>query len=126
MDGATRYDNELKARFCNEPDTEPTTPERRYQAVGYDRNAAGAALADFEKLDPLDRFEPTPRCLKCRVIHDYNIVGEDLQVKAVANKSCQYRLYKIKAISGGSRQRCPGQPIDDNVASLELLASGVK
>lgn len=27
--------------------------------------------------------------MKCRVIHDYNIVGEDLQVKTVANKSCQ-------------------------------------
>jgi hypothetical protein len=34
-------------------------------------------------------FEPTPRCLKCRVIHDYEIVGEDLQVTATPNKSCQ-------------------------------------
>ncbi len=34
-------------------------------------------------------FEPTPRCLKCRVIHDYQIVGEDLQVTATPNKSCQ-------------------------------------
>lgn len=141
--GPKRYDHELKARFRNEPDTEPTTPERRYQAVGHDRNVSGAALADFEKLVktrlideyagrqpapvaagqvpvvlPLaDRkewapfsyvgqharsyfapivhasqgnwFEPTPRCMKCRVIHDYNIVGEDLLVKAVANRSCQ-------------------------------------
>lgn len=143
IQGTDRYDNELKARFRNEPDTDPTTPERRYQAVGYARNVAGAALADFEKLVktrlideyagrqsapvaagqvpvvlPLaDRkewapfsyvgqharsyfapivhanqrnwFEPTPRCMKCRVIHDYNIVGDDLQVKTVANKSCQ-------------------------------------
>lgn len=143
IQGANRYDNELKARFRNEPDTDPTTPERRYQAVGYARNAAGAALANFERLvktrlideyagrqpapvaagqlpiflPPADRklwvpfsyegqharsyfapivhanqrnwFEPTPRCMKCRVIHDYDIVGEDLQVKAVPNKSCQ-------------------------------------
>jgi hypothetical protein len=27
--------------------------------------------------------------MKCRVIHDYNIAEEDLQVKAVPNKSCQ-------------------------------------
>lgn len=50
IQGTDRYDNELKARFRNEPVTDPTTPERRYQAVGYARNAAGAALADFEKL----------------------------------------------------------------------------
>ena len=34
-------------------------------------------------------FEPTPRCMKCRVIHDYTILGEDLQIKAVPNQSCQ-------------------------------------
>lgn len=27
--------------------------------------------------------------MKCRVIHDYNIAEEDLQIKAVLNKSCQ-------------------------------------
>lgn len=143
IQGTNRYDSELKARFRNEPDTDLTTPERRYQAVGHARNAAGAVLANFESLVrtrlideyaghkpapvaagqvpvvlPLaDRkqwapfiyvaqharsnfapivhanqrnwFEPTPRCLKCRVIHDYNVVDEDLLVKAVANKSCQ-------------------------------------
>ena len=35
-------------------------------------------------------FEPTPRCMKCRVIHDYHIDGEQLvAVKANANDSCQ-------------------------------------
>jgi hypothetical protein len=34
-------------------------------------------------------FEPTPRYLKCHVIHDYEIVGEDLQVTATPKKSCQ-------------------------------------
>lgn len=33
--------------------------------------------------------QTTPRCMKCRVIHDYNIEDEDLQVKAVANNFCQ-------------------------------------
>ena len=144
IQGATRYDSELRARFRNEPDTDLTTPERRYQALdGYTRAASGAALTRFAALVrtrltdeyagrqpapvaagqvpvvlPLeDRkqwapfgyvgqharsnfapivhanqyhwFEPTPRCMKCRVIHDYNIVGEDLQVRAVANESCK-------------------------------------
>jgi hypothetical protein len=34
-------------------------------------------------------FVPISRCLKYRIIHDYDIEGEDLQVKAAANKSCQ-------------------------------------
>lgn len=34
-------------------------------------------------------FEPLPRSLKCRIIHDYYIVGEDLQVTATPNESCQ-------------------------------------
>ena len=143
VQGETHYDWELKARFRNGSDTDPTTPERRYQAVGHTRDAAGAALANFETLvrarltdeyagrqpvwvaagqvpavvplayrkqwapfryvgqharsnfapivhrNQRSWFEPTPRCMKCRVIHDYIIVGEDLQVKAVANKSCQ-------------------------------------
>lgn len=143
IQGVYRYDNELRARFRNESDTDPTSPERRYQAVRFSRNAAGATLADLETLVrarlideyagrqptpvvagqipvvlPLaDRkqwapfsyrgqharsnfapkvhanqsnwFEPAPRCMKCRVIHDYNIVGEDLRVKAIPNKSCQ-------------------------------------
>ena len=145
ISATNRYDNELKARFRNETDTDLTTPERRYQAVGYNRDtaSAGAILTVLENqvrtrlideyaglqaapvaagqvaavLPPADRkqwapfnyegelagsyfapivhrnqlnwFEPTPRCLKCRVIHDYNILNEDLQVKAVPNKSCQ-------------------------------------
>ena len=143
IQGATRYDSELRARFRNEPDTDLTTPERRYQAFGHTRTMSGAALtlsADLVRtclideyagrlpapmaagqvpvvLPLVDRkqwapfgyvgqharsnfapivhanqhhwFEPTPRCMKCRVIHDYNIVGENLQVRAVANKSCK-------------------------------------
>ncbi|MCJ1471017.1 hypothetical protein MMC07_009665 [Pseudocyphellaria aurata] len=34
-------------------------------------------------------FYPTPRCLKCRVIHDYKIEAEDLKIKALPNRSCQ-------------------------------------
>lgn len=35
-------------------------------------------------------FEAVPRCMKCRVIHNYVIVGENLEVQAKANKgSCQ-------------------------------------
>lgn len=143
IQGTYQYDYELKARFRNEPDTEPTSPKRRYQAVGHSRDAAGAVLTNFENqvrtrlideyagrvpapladgqvavvLSLADRkrwapfsyvgqnarsyfapivhanqrswFEPTPRCMKCRVIHDYKIKYEDLQVRAVANKSCQ-------------------------------------
>lgn len=48
--GTNRYDKELKARFRNASDTNPTTPEDRYKAVGYARNTAGAVLANFESL----------------------------------------------------------------------------
>lgn len=143
IQGSNHYDEELKARFCNQSDTNLTTPERRYQAVGYTRNATGIALANFQSLVtvrlieeyagrkptpmapnqvpfvlPLvnrkkwapftyarecarshfapiihakqrNWFEPTPRCMKCRVFHEYDIEDEDLQVKAIANKSCQ-------------------------------------
>ena len=34
-------------------------------------------------------FEATPRCMKCRVIHDYDIVNEDMEVQARPNGSCQ-------------------------------------
>ena len=143
MHGLNRYDQELKARFRNEPDTDLTTPEKRYQAVGHTRDATGEILAHYENqvrdrliaeyagrepapvadsqdpviLPPADRkswkpfsyrrhrgqayfapivhknqrepFERTARCMKCRVIHDYTMVNEDLRVQAAANNSCQ-------------------------------------
>ena len=143
VQGEKRYDHELGARFCNHPDTELTTPEKRYRDVGHTRDQTGTVLAEYanrvrtrlideyagherttvagspypDYLPLTDRkiwvpfryarhegraffasivhrnqsgwFEPTPRCMKCRVIHDYYIEHEDLQVQAPANKSCQ-------------------------------------
>ena len=143
VQGGKRCDHELRARFRNELDTDLTTPEKRYQAVGHTRDTTGAVLAQFEDQvrtrlideyagreptpvadgqDPVflpladgkiwapfryveqqgrayfapivhanqsGWFEPTPRCMKCRVIHDYYIENEDLQVRAAANKTCQ-------------------------------------
>ena len=34
-------------------------------------------------------FEAVARCMKCRVIHNYDIAGENIKGQATANKSCQ-------------------------------------
>ena len=145
--GASQYDNELRARFHEDPANPYTTPERRFADpdVGWTRASSGTeVLANMTNLVrtrliqeyngtqptpvapalppgpvlPLAQrrvwvpfryagqrarsnfaprthnhqatwFEPTPRCMKCRVIHNYTIVDEDLAVRAVPNRTCQ-------------------------------------
>ena len=133
-----QYDNELRLRFRNPDDN--STPDRRYQACGWNRHHSGPILARYASkvgsrlrfeyaqggtrytgdnwLAALDQrkywvpfsynmdysqsyfavkvhsnqqnlFEPVARCLKCRVIHEYEVPDENLEGQATANKSCQ-------------------------------------
>ncbi|KAI0437775.1 hypothetical protein F4803DRAFT_555659 [Xylaria telfairii] len=137
-----RYDDDLKLRFRNSPDTEYNNPQARYVIEGWPNpglNLAGYVDLVTNRLKAEYRgelsapgdpgqpapallqpgqlkvwgpfgyagqnarsnfatkvfanqqhwFQPTPRCLKCRIIHDYTITDEDLEVTALPNESCK-------------------------------------
>lgn len=67
----------------------PLADRKEWASFSYPGQHARSNFGPIVHAKQRDWFEPASRCMKCRVIHDYNIVDEDLQVKAVANPSCQ-------------------------------------
>jgi hypothetical protein len=62
---------------------------KHWVPFNYENQRARAHFAIKVHFNQRALFEAVPRCLKCRVIHDYDIPGEDMRGQAVANLSCQ-------------------------------------
>lgn len=67
----------------------PENEQRMWEPFTYEYQRARSTFVLKLHRNQQTLFEATPRCLKCRVIHSYDIVNEDMEVKANANNSCQ-------------------------------------
>lgn len=71
------------------PDVLPPGDRKEWIPFSYRGLQARSHFAPIVFANQRSWFETVPRCLKCRIIHDYQIVDEDSRVTATPNESCQ-------------------------------------
>ncbi|MCJ1394354.1 hypothetical protein MMC18_007232 [Xylographa bjoerkii] len=64
-------------------------PPRVWHTFNYPNQSARSNFGPIVHIQQLNWFWPVPRCLKCRVIHNYTIVAEDMGETAAPNVSLQ-------------------------------------
>lgn len=97
-DYARKVRDELQGEFAGTlpeypqrtaPPPLPRSQQKIWQPFSYENQRADAYFAMNVHSNQQSLFESVPRCMKCRIIHNYDIEDEDMEVHATPNDSCQ-------------------------------------